>query len=85
MGIAFALATGVLAARAIGPLLEGTATDLTSYDRSVHAALGPRMRALSRAVRLVDLSVSVPLAALRISGRFRRFSAGYVNDFGGPI
>jgi geranylgeranyl reductase family protein len=84
-GIAFALATGVLASRAVDLLLEGKATDLTSYDGSVRSALGPRMRELSGAVRLVDLSVSVPLTALRISGRFRRFSAGYVNDFGGPI
>jgi geranylgeranyl reductase family protein len=84
-GIAFALATGVLASRAVGRLLEGAVTDLTGYDRSVRSALGPRMRDLSGAVRLADVSVSVPLAALRISGRFRRFSASYVNDFGGPI
>ena len=84
-GIAFALATGVLASRAVGELLEGQASDLAGYDRAVRSTLGPRMRDLSGAVRLVDLSVSLPLAALRVSSRFRRFSASYINDFGGPI
>ena len=47
--------------------------------------LGPRMRELSAAVRLADLSVSLPLAVLRASGWFRRYSTQRVNDFGGPI
>lgn len=84
-GIAFALATGVLASRAVGQLLQGQASDLAGYEQAVRSTLGPRMRELSGAVRLVDLSVSVPLAVLRISTRFRRFGATYVNDFGGPI
>jgi geranylgeranyl reductase family protein len=84
-GIAFALATGILASRTVGQLLDGQAPDLAGYDRAVRSTLGPRMRELSGAVRLLDLSVSVPLAALRVSARFRRFGAQYVNDFGGPI
>jgi hypothetical protein len=43
------------------------------------------MRELSAAVRFADLSVSIPLAALRASGRFRRYSVQRVNDFGGPV
>ena len=84
-GIAFALATGVLAARSVGAYLEGQATDLSDYERSVRATLGPRMRQLYAAARLVDWSVSLPLAALRASGRFRRRSAGFVNDFGRAV
>jgi geranylgeranyl reductase family protein len=84
-GIAFALATGVLASRTVGQFLEGRAADLAGYDRAVRSTLGPRMREMSGAVRLADLSVSVPLAALRVSAWFRRFSASYVNDFGEPV
>jgi geranylgeranyl reductase family protein len=84
-GIAFALATGVLAARSIGQLLDGQAVDLLGYERAVRRTLGPRMRELGGAVRIADLSVSLPLAALRTSARFRRFSARYVNEFAGPI
>jgi len=84
-GIAYAIATGVIAARSIGALLEGRAADLSGYERAVRTTLGPRMRELSAAVRFADLSVSLPLAALRASGRFRRYSVQRVNDFGGPV
>lgn len=84
-GIAFALATGTIAARSIGRLLDGQAPDLGGFDGAVRRTLGPRMRDMSGAVRLVDLSVSLPLAALRASAWFRRYSAGYVNEFGRAV
>ena len=84
-GISFAIATGVFASRSIGAVLDGQAADLSGYERAVRRALGPRMRQLSGAVHVADLSVSLPLAALRTSGRFRRFSARFVNEFGRPI
>ncbi len=84
-GIAFALATGTLAARSIGGLLDGRTADLTGYERAVRAAFGGRMRQLAWGARLSDVSVSIPLLALRTSSGFRRYSAGFVNDFGTVI
>ncbi len=81
-GISFALASAHLAAGAIGRMLKGSSPGLLSYDSDIRAGLGPRMRRLALAARLADLTVALPLAAIRASAHVRRLIAGAVAEFG---
>jgi geranylgeranyl reductase family protein len=66
-GISYAMASAVLAARAIRRFAEGSAP-LDAYDRSLRRAIGPAMRRLTLVAELADRAPTMSLLALRTSG-----------------
>lgn len=66
-GISYAMASAVLAARAVRRFADGTAP-LSSYDRALRLTLAPAMRRLTIVAEATDRATTLSLLALRASG-----------------
>lgn len=74
-GIAFALASGRLAAETIAAALAGGTPDLASYSLAVQRTLGRDHRRLGRIARIVYAQVGASIWVLRHSRLARRLAA----------
>lgn len=70
-GIAYALISGIAAAQAIGEWAAGETTDLRAYDARLRDLLGPALRSLGLAALAAEPSMTLAMAAIRVSGLVR--------------
>ncbi len=79
-GIASAIVSGRVAARAARDLLEGRAEDLTSYTRDLHASIGRHMRHTAFLARWVYPSPLPWMAAIGLVPTFRKVASRIVSE-----
>lgn len=77
-GIAYALYSAHVAAQAIADWCDGAAPDLRVYDGRLRAHLGPTFSRLGGIARVVELSPTAVLLALRISSMAREVAVDAV-------
>jgi geranylgeranyl reductase family protein len=70
-GIAYAIASGIAAAQAIGDWEAGRVGDLRAYDGRLRELLGPALRQLEFAALAAEPSMTLAMGAIRLSRRVR--------------
>jgi len=70
-GISYALSSGIAAAQAIEEWEAGRVSDLRDYDGRLRELLGPGLRRLEHAALAVEPSMTLAMAAVRLSGWVR--------------
>lgn len=84
-GIAYAIGSGWLAARALLDVVTARAADLTPYEHRIRATYGRAMQRLRFAARVVDHAPTLALASARLSPWIRAYGVNVVAGLRAPF
>jgi geranylgeranyl reductase family protein len=77
-GISYAIVSGVVAAQTIADMEAGTIPDLRAYDDRLRGLFGPPLRRLEFAAAAAERSMTLALAAVRLSPWIRTYGVDVI-------